>query len=171
MRQQLLFAFISLLSSAGFACEDEGAMQLAAVRTVYADADIARYVCIDISECSIEEFFRQVEIKAVTLDAAGTPAIQIEPRRKGTQYFSAIFLQEQCKYTMVFAPDTTLSSVKLLKTKKNNYYILRAVEHESTDSWKEYDFSYDLASRQYSKPTAHCFKARGDKIARVTCEQ
>ena len=170
VRRRLLFAVLSLLSSAGFACEGEGEMQLAAVRTLYADADIARYVCIDNSECSIEEFFSQVSIKAVTLNTAGTPAIQIEPKRKGTQYFSAIFLQEQCKYKMVFAPDTTLSDVKLLKTKKNNYTIVRAVERESTEAWKEYDFSYDLATRQYRATTTRCFKARGARIARVRCE-
>lgn len=99
-----------------------------------------------------------------------TPAIQIEPRRKRTQYFSAIFLQEQCKYNMVFAPDTTLSSVKLLKTNKNNFYIVRAVERDSAEAWKEYDFSFDLRIRKYIARTTRCYKALGARNVRLTCE-
>ena len=170
MKHPLIFGALCLTSSVGLACESEAVMQLAAIRSLYSDADIARYVCVDNSECTSEEFSRQVEVRTITLNTEGTPAIQIEPRRKGTQYFSAIFLQEQCKYNMVFAPDTTLSSVKLLKTKKNNFYIVRAVERNSTEEWKEYDFSFDRATRQYSAPTARCYKAHGARIVRMTCE-
>lgn len=170
MKNFLVFAALGLISSIGLACEPEAVMQLAAVRSLYSDPDIARYVCVDNSECTSEEFSRQVEVRAVKLNTEGTPAIQIEPRRKGRQYFSAIFLQEQCRYNMVFAPDTTLSSVKLLKTKKNNFYIARAVERDSTEAWKEYDFSFDLATRQYSAPFARCYMAHGAKIVRVKCE-
>jgi hypothetical protein len=158
------------MSSVAFACAPEAAMQAAAIRSLYADADIARYVCIDNSECSVEEFSREVEVKAVSLNTDGTPAIQIAPRRKGKQYFSALFLQEQCKYNLVLAPDTAFSSVKLLNTKKDNFYIARAVERDSTEAWKEYDFSYDRVSKQYSAPTIRCFKARGVKSIRVPCE-
>lgn len=170
MKHPLLFGLLGFISSIGFACEPETAMRLDAIRSLYSDADIARYVCVDNSECTKEEFSRQLEVRSVTLNAEGTPAIQIEPRRKGTQYFSAIFLLEQCKYNMVFAPDTTLSSVKLLKTKKNNFYIVRAVERDSAVAWKEYDFSFDRVNKQYVAPTARCYEAHGAKNVRVMCE-
>lgn len=170
VKRRPIFGALILMSSVAFACEPETTMRSAAIRSLYADADIARYVCIDHVECSIEEFSRQMEVKPVKLNTEGTPAIQIEPRRKGNQYFSALFLREQCKYNLVFAPDTTLSSVKLLKTKKHNFYVLRAVERESTEAWKEYDFSYDLESKRYGAPTTRCFRAGGAKAVRMTCE-
>lgn len=170
MKHLLIFGALGLVSSIGHACEPEAAIQLAAIRSLYSDADIARYVCVDNNECTEEEFSRQLEVRSIRLNTERTPAIQIEPRRKGTQYFSAIFLQEQCKYNMVFAPDTTLSSVKLLKTKKNNFYVVRGVERDSAEAWKEYDFSFDLRTRKYSIPTARCYKALGARNVRVTCE-
>lgn len=170
MKHSLIFGALSLISSIGFACEPEAAMRLAAIRTLYADADIARYVCSGNNECSIEEFASRVDVKPVKLNTEGTPAIQIEPTRKGNQYFSAIFLQEQCKYNMVFSPDTTLSSVKLLKTTKNRFYIVRAVERDSTHAWKEYDFAYDPATKRYSAPTTRCFQIRAAKSVLVPCE-
>lgn len=145
-------------------------MRLGALRILYADADIARYVCVDNSECDIEEFATQLEVKAVALNTVGSPAIQIEPKLKGRQYFSALFLQEKCRYEMILAPDTTLSDVRLLKKKKNNFYMVRAVEIDSTEAWKEYYFSYDLAIKQYGAPAIRCFKTSGTNNVSVKCE-
>lgn len=170
MRNFVLIVVLSLFSPMVSACEPEATMQLDAVRTLYADPDISRYVCVDNAECSLEEFSGQIEIKVVSLNPKGAAAIQVEPMRKGKQYFSAIFLQDQCRYKMVFAPDTTLSDVKLLKTQKNNFYMLRAVERDSTEAWKEYEFSYDPVARQYTDPRTRCFKAVGGKNVIVKCE-
>jgi hypothetical protein len=161
---------LSILSSVVLACEPEAALRLDAVRTLYADPDVARYVCVDNGQCGIEEFTSQLEVKPVALSPKGGAAIQVEPLRKGRQYFSAIFLQDQCKYKMVFAPDTTLSDVKLLKQQKNNFYILRAVERDSTEAWKEYDFAYDPVALQYSEPKTRCYKSAGGKNVVVKCD-
>lgn len=161
---------LSLFSPIVVACEKEATMRLDAIRTLFADPDIARYVCVDNGECSIEEFSGQVEMKMLSLNPEGAAAIQVEPMRKGKQYFSAIFLQDQCRYRMVFAPDTTLSDVKLLKTQKNHFYMLRAVERDSTEAWKEYEFSYDPVARQYTDPRTRCFRVVGRKSVIVKCE-
>lgn len=160
----------SLISSAVLACEPEAAMRLEAIRTLYADSDIARYVCVDDGACGVEEFSRQVDVSPVSLNPAGAEGIQVEPSRQGAQYFSALFLRDQCRYKMVFAPDTTLSGVKLLKKQKNNFYVLRAVERDSAQAWKEYDFAYDPATRQYAEPAVRCFRAAGGKNNAVKCE-
>lgn len=170
MKKCFLVAILSLFSPVVLACDAESTMRLDAVGTLYADADIARYVCTDNGECSIEEFSKQLEIKAISLNSEGAAAIQIEPMRKGKQYFSAIFLQDQCRYRMVFAPDTTLSSVKLLTKQRNNFYMVRGVERDSTEAWKEYDFTYDAVARQYSDPKTRCFRASGGKNTIVKCE-
>ena len=170
MKRYFLVGLLSLFSSVVLACDSESTTRLEAIRTLYADSDIARYVCTDNGECSIEEFSKQLDIKEISLNPEGAAAIQIEPMRKGRQYFSAIFLQDQCRYRMVFAPDTTLSSVKLLKKQKNNFYMVRAVERDSTEAWKEYDFTYDAVAQQYSDPKTRCFRARGGKNRIVKCE-
>lgn len=151
-RKHCLAGLLSLISPVVLACGPEAAMRLEAIRTLYADPDVARYVCVDDGACDIEEFSRQLEVMAVSLSTAGAEGIQIEPLRKGAQYFSALFLRDQCRYKMVFAPDTTLSGIKLLKKQKNNFYVLRAVERDSAQAWKQYDFAYDPATRQYAAP-------------------
>jgi hypothetical protein len=157
----LLTCLLSVASSAAIACGPEAAMRLEAIRTLYSDADLARYVCVENGECDLDAFAAQLAVNNVSLGPDASAAIQIEPLRKGRQYFSAIFQLAQCKYQMVFAPDTTLSDVKLLKQQKNNYYILRAVERDSTETWKEYDFAYDPAAHQYGEPTTRCYRAKG----------
>ena len=137
---------------------------------MYADADLARYVCVENGECDIGEFSAQLEVKPVSLGPNAPAAIQIEPVRKGRQYFSAIFQLDQCKYQLLFAPDTTLSDVKLLQQQKNNFYILRAVERDSTGAWKEYDFVYDPKARQYGEPATRCYRSKGGKDIKVKCD-
>ncbi|MYN20617.1 hypothetical protein GTP81_28140 [Rugamonas sp. FT107W] len=170
MRKRCSTVLLSLISPVVLACEPEAALRLEAIRTLYADPDIARYVCVDDGACGIEEFARQIDVRTVSLSPAGAGGIQVEPVRKGAQYFSALFLRDQCRYKMVFAPDTTLSDVKLLKKQKNNFYVLRAVERDSAQAWKEYDFAYDPATRQYAEPAARCFSAAGGKNNVVKCE-
>jgi len=152
VRKRCIAVLLSMISPVVLACGPEAAMRLEAFRTLYADPDVARYVCVDDGACGIEEFSRQLDVTAVSLNPAGAEGIQIEPSRKGAQYFSALFLRDQCRYKMVFAPDTTLSGIKLLKRQKNNFYVLRAMERDSAEAWKEYDFAYDPATRQYAAP-------------------
>ena len=165
----LLIGILGSFSSTVFACGPESTMLQEAVRQTFADPDIVRYVCLD-SDCTIEEFSEKIDIKAVALNSKGTAGIQIEPLLKGKQYFSAIFLKDQCKYRMVFAPDITLSSVRLIKKQKNNFYVVRAVERDSVGAWKEYDFAYDAAVKQYSEPEMRCFRTSGGKNVVVKCE-
>ncbi len=166
----LLTCLLSVASSAAIACAPEAAMRREALRTLYSDADLVRYVCVENGECDLDAFAALLAVNSVSLGPDALAAIQIEPLRKGNQYFSAIFQLAQCKYDMVFAPDTTLSDVKLLKQQKNNYYIMRAVERDSTEAWKEYDFAYDPAAHQYGEPTMRCYRAKGGKSMTVKCE-
>jgi hypothetical protein len=158
-----------LCSTAAHACGPEPVMREQAVRALYADADVARYVCVDNGDCAIGEFASKLDVKPVTL-GPGITGIQVEPQQKGLQYFSALFRQQDCKYEMVLAPDTTLSSVKLLPRQKNALYMVRAVERDATDVWKEIDFAYDPAQHQYALAATRCYRARGGKAVTVRCD-
>jgi hypothetical protein len=164
--------FFAVTPFVASACEAEAHLRADALRTLYADQDITRYVCVDNEKCSFEDFSRQLETKQISLGPESTTslAIQVEPLRKGRQYFSAVYLLDQCKYHMVFAPDTTLSGVKFLKQIKNNFYVLRAIERNSAESWKEYDFAYDSPVRQYNLMKTRCFRMGENKTLNVKCD-
>jgi hypothetical protein len=72
----------------------------------------------------------------------------------------------------VFAPDTTLSGVKVLNKVKNNFYVLRAVERDSANSWKEYTFAYDAPAGQYNVTKTQCYRyqASEDKAISMKCD-
>lgn len=167
------FAGIALcgFSYQAFACGAEADMRTEALRALYSDVELTRYVCVENNDCAFDEFARRVDVQPVTLSPApAAPAIQVEPQHKGLQYFSAIFVQDQCKYRMVFAPDTTFSGVKVLKQQRNHYYVLQAVERDSAEAWKEYDFAYDPKERQYGLASTRCYEAHGTRNVAVSCD-
>lgn len=170
MKSLFLIAILSAFPTIVFAHEAESAMRLEAIRTIYSDPDIVRYVCPDSGNCDIHEFSEKLDINTILLNVKGAKGIQIEPTNKGAQFFSAIFLQEQCKYKMVFPPDITFNGVKILAKQKNNFYVLRATERESAEAWKEYEFSYDATAHQYSDPKTRCFRVSGGRTTSVKCE-
>lgn len=165
----VLIGILGLFSSTVCACESERMMLLEAVRQIYADPDIVRYVCTA-GDCPIAEFAEKIDIQPVSLNSQGAAGIQIEPVLKGKQYFSAFYLKDQCQYRMVFAPDTTFSNVRLIRKEKNNFYMLRAVERDSAEAWKEYYFAYDPEIRQYTEPEMLCFSTSGGENGVVKCE-
>ncbi|GGY28613.1 hypothetical protein GCM10007387_08470 [Pseudoduganella albidiflava] len=83
--------------------------------------------------------------------------MQVEPARKGRLYFSAIFVKEKLGYRLAFAPDLGFSDVKLLRQQDGGYYMLRAVERDSAEAWKEFDFRYDPIAQQYIQVRTRCY--------------
>jgi hypothetical protein len=163
-----------MVSSSASACPQDESARSGALRTLYSDADLVRYVCVENSECSFSEFSEQLDVKTVDLNGghvvAPVPGLQVEPLRKGRQYFSAVFARNGCNYELVFAPDTAFSDLKILKEQKNGFFLLRAVEPCSDQEWKEYDFTYDPSASSYSETRTRCYRVRGAKRMNVKCD-
>jgi hypothetical protein len=96
------------------------------------------YVCMEHNRCSFAEFTDGLEVTSVRLGQA-TPAsprlgIKVEPQHNGLQYFTSLFILEPCRYRLIFAGDTSLSGVKLLRKQRDGFYLLRANERESNSA-------------------------------------
>lgn len=171
MRKIIFLALIFVFySSRGSCCVDSPLARTEAARSLYADRDIVNYVCIDEAECKFEAFFSRLTLKDVSLNNSGAQGLQIEPKTKGRQYFSAIFLNDRGKYHLVFAPDTSYSDVSIRKTSLNKFYPVVAIERESTDKWKEYTFNFDAVHMQYMNPQVQCVAKRGNHTIFSKCE-
>lgn len=156
------------------ACEPESQMRTEAIRMLYADPDLTRYVCVANPDCGMDEFAAQLDVTPVALSPSAlnskVQGLLISPTRKGSQFFSAVYMLEQCRYVMVFAPDTTFSDLKVIPKVRSGFYMLRAVERDSADTWKEYDYSFDLGARQYSNASVHCYRFRHSTKTAVPCD-
>lgn len=71
VRKCCIAVLLSMISPVVLACGPEATMRLEAIRTLYADPDVARYVCVDDGACGIEEFSRQLDVIPVSLNPAG----------------------------------------------------------------------------------------------------
>lgn len=120
----LFAAVLSAVSATALACAPEDDMRRAALRILHKDAELVQYVCVDDANCRFDDIAGRLDVSPIALGPA-MPAILVEPQSKGSQYFSAIFIQERCKYRMVFAPDTAFSGVQALPARRNGFNVLR----------------------------------------------
>ncbi|WP_165497821.1 hypothetical protein [Pseudoduganella albidiflava] len=155
-------AMVSVLCSPSVSADPSDLdQQSAALRTLYDDAEVNRYVCSDDPACDFEEFSSRLDARNVALTSSSAPSflmgMQVEPARKGRLYFSAIFVKEKLGYRLAFAPDLGFSDVKLLRQQDGGYYMLRAVERDSAEAWKEFDFRYDPIAQQYIQVRTRCY--------------
>lgn len=138
-------------------------MRAEALRALYTDSDVVAYVCTGATPCDIGVSARGLEVTPLSLgeatSALALSGIKVEPQRKGRQYFTNIFVREQCRYRPIFSGDTSLSGVTLLPQQVNGFHLLRAYERGSALGWKEYDYAYDTAIRYYRLRRTRCFQA------------
>jgi hypothetical protein len=143
-----------------------------AIQYLYADVQIKDYVCEPNNECTIEAFARQLEISDTRLraDKKRADTIEITPKTKGTSYFTALFLIEDCKILPVFYPDPSSSGIKILKKSVNGMFIIRSTDRSSRAEWSETDFTYDPQKKAYQEQTTNCYVALGSRTIKKKCE-
>ncbi|WP_156902071.1 hypothetical protein [Azohydromonas australica] len=143
-----------------------------AVQELYTMGETKDYICGPDIDCTIENFTNALEISNIQLHAntAAPDAIQITPKTKGTSYFTAIFLMENCKSRLVFYPDTSSSGIKLLKPSSNGMFIIRSTARQSRAQWSETDYHYDLNKQAYQEQKTVCYAIHATRTARVKCQ-
>jgi hypothetical protein len=87
-------------------------MRREAIRAIYSDPDIVRYVCPGGGNCDINEFSQRLDIKTILLNAKGVKGIQIEPLNKGSQFFLLSFFRNSANINWYFHLTLRLAASK-----------------------------------------------------------
>lgn len=164
--------YLFFISSIASACPHESKLPSDALQILYKKPEILAYICVERSNCSKNEFLASLDVKEIILSTRPheeIKAIMVEPIKKGRQYFTAIFMISACKSHMIFSPDTSLSGLKVMPNSKNGLHVLRGTERESTESWKETDYGYNLRAKQYAEIGTKCFSEKNGKTVAVKC--
>jgi hypothetical protein len=95
----------------------------------------------------------------------------IEPLNPAKQFFSAVFLKQNCEYKLVFSPDVSQSGIVFLTKTQNNFPVIRSREHESIDRWSDTEYVYSTNSKSYTGKRKQCFRTSvGIKAAVIKCD-
>jgi len=170
---RIVAVILALCATDAACCAAEPTLRSGALRSLYGDSDAVQYVCGEV-ECTLQEFIKGLATRRLRLAAGATvdDALLIEPQRKGRQYFSALYLldRQACFYRLVFAPDVSASSLRLLASVHDNHYDVRSVQRDSADKWREENFSYEASQSRYVSSVTRCFADVDGKTKSVPCE-
>ena len=169
MISKIVVALLYLICNAclGACLTSEGIKS--AVSMLYLDEDVKRYVCNFEARCSEASFLSQLEVKNILFNSK-KEGLLIEPKAMGKQFFSALFLKEECDYRMIFSPDVSMSGIKMLPVQINGMPKLRATERESNDEWSELEYVFSKKAGIYSFLKKDCYRnAIDNKILKISC--
>lgn len=173
MTKLILRVFIVCICGIASACPPDEKMIKSAMEQLYADEELVNYICIENKDCDLNEFSSKLDLTRPDLNPSSkkrVEALLAEPTKKNKQYFSALFIKTGCMYQMALSPDTSLSGIKIIKKNRKKLNIIRSLERETNELWKETDYGYDPKLKQFIAIRTRCYRDQeGNSISR-TCE-